>query len=111
MAIEVRVPKEITEYQERVVGNLSIRKLIIVFISSAVSIGMGACLTRIVGMSMSNASWLIIFVNLPILCFGWYRKHNLTFEKYMKVVLNYHLSSGVRVYRTNKRRDDYVKKD
>lgn len=102
MSIEVRVPKEITEYQERIVGNLSIRKLIIVIISSGVSIVMGAFLTRVVGMTMSNASWFIIIVNLPILCFGWYRKHNLTFEKYMKVILSYHLSSGVRVYRTKK---------
>lgn len=100
MAIEVHVPKEITDYQEKIIAGLSIRKLIVIVISSVFSILVGFFFTSILGIPIRHASWVIIVLNLPILSFGWIKRYNLTFEQYTKIVLRYHLSDGVRLYRT-----------
>lgn len=60
MAISVPIPKEITEYEEKIMFGLSLRKL--VCFSSAVVLGVGTYFlcTKVLGLTMDTASYIII---------------------------------------------------
>ena len=72
MSIEVRIPKEITEYKEKIIFGLSIRQLIC--FTFAITIGVG---TYILVTKLSNAdiaSYVVIVEVMPIFAIGFIKK-------------------------------------
>ena len=65
--IEVRIPKEITEYKEKVIFGLSIRQLIFFTLTIILSLSSYFILTKKLGLSMDSASYVIIIESLPLL--------------------------------------------
>jgi hypothetical protein len=89
MAISVPIPKEITEYEEKIMFGMSLRKL--VCFTSAVVLGVGTYFlcTKVFGLSMDAASYIIIFEAMPLMAFGFIKKDGMTFEKYFALVLRH----------------------
>jgi len=99
MAIEVRIPKEITEYKEKIIFGLSIRQLIC--FTFAITIGVG---TYIFVTKLSNAdiaSYVVIVEVMPIFAIGFVRKNGFTFEKYAAMMFRHKLGRNRRWYSTN----------
>ena len=78
MAISVPIPKEITEYEEKIMFGLSLRKL--VCFSSAVVLGVGTYFlcTKVLGLTMDTASYIIIAEALPLMALGFIKKDGMT---------------------------------
>lgn len=89
MAISVPIPKEITEYEEKIMFGLSLRKL--VCFSSAVVLGVGTYFlcTKVLSLTMDTASYIIIAEALPLMALGFIKKDGMTFEKYAALLIRH----------------------
>lgn len=96
MAIEVKVPKDIKEYKEKIIAGMSMKQLVSVSIAIVLNITLSVVLIKFMGLSMDIASWVMIICSIPIVSFGWFKKNGLSFDKYMKCLIRYHFSPGKR---------------
>lgn len=99
--IEVRIPKEINEYKEKVIFGLSIRQLIFFTITILISIGTYFVLTTKLGMTMDGASYIIILISIPLMAIGFIKVNGFPFEKYFLLVIRHKLGKQKREYGTN----------
>ena len=100
MAIEVRIPKEITDYQEKLMFGMSIRQLLCFSLAITVSVGSYFLLTKLLGISSEIVSYVIIFESLPLMALGFIKKNGFTFEKYAALFIRHRIGMQVRPYRT-----------
>jgi len=112
MSIEVRIPKEIKEYKEKIIFGLSFRQLISVFVGGVICLGTYFLIKPIVGTDL--ASDIIIFEALPIFAFGFIKVRSFNFETYAKIFLKHKLTNNKRtyenkIYRENLREDENKK--
>lgn len=98
MAISVSIPKEITEYEEKIMFGLSLRKL--VCLSSAILLGIGSyfLLTKLFGLSMDMASYIIVLEALPFMAFGFVKKDGMPFEQYASLLLRHKMGQHKLAY-------------
>ena len=96
MSIEVRIPKEIKEYKEKIIFGLSLRQLISVFIGGIVCLGTYFSISPIVGADV--ASDIIIFEAIPIFAVGFIKVRSFNFETYAKIFIKHKLGNNKRTY-------------
>ncbi|MEY8445728.1 PrgI family protein [Enterococcus ratti] len=96
MAIEVKVPKDIKEYKEKVIAGMNLKQLFCLCIAGGVNIAIALVFIAWLKIPMEITSWLMILVSIPIVSFGWFKRNGLTFEVYIKQFFKYHLSTGTR---------------
>lgn len=99
MAISVPVPKEITEYREKIMFGMSGRQLIFSLLAGVLAIGIGA-LCYMMGMDMSIIGYIIILAASPLMALGFIRKNNMPFEKYLHLVLRNKMGQNLLTYKT-----------
>lgn len=93
--IETRVPKDIRQYDAKIIGPLNRRQLICASISCAASIGIFTVFKSI-GISIEYVIYLVIICILPIMAFA-VKIDGMTMEVYLKeVVMNYFMNPKVR---------------
>ena len=98
MSIEVRIPKEIKEYKEKIIFGLSLRQLVSVLIGGIVCLSTYFLLKPICGSNI--ASDIIILEAMPIFAFGFIKVRNLNFEEFIKIFLKHKLKKNIRIYET-----------
>ena len=93
MAIEIDIPIEIEDYQEKIIFGMSLRQLSC--FSAAVALGIGTYFlcTKAMGMTMDSASYVIIFEALPLMAFGFIRKDGQPFEKYFALIVRHQIGN------------------
>lgn len=96
--LEVWVPKEITEYQEKIIFGLSLRQLLTFAAALAVAIPSYLALKKSVGQSM--AGYVVILEALPFFAIGFIRKNGFSFEKYIGLILAHNFRTKKRKYQT-----------
>jgi hypothetical protein len=106
MAISVPIPKEITEYEEKIMFGLSLRKLIC--FSSAVVLGIGTYFlcTKVFGLTMDTASYIIIVEALPLMALGFIKKDGMPFEQYFALLIRHKTGRNQLSYETELLVDD-----
>lgn len=99
MAISVPIPKEITEYEEKIMFGLSIRKLIC--FSAAVVLGVGSYFlcTKVFGLTMDTASYIIIVEAIPLMAVGFIKKNGMPFEKYAALLIRHKIGMNKLTYK------------
>lgn len=96
MAVEVRIPKEITEYQEKILFGLSIRQLICTILAISISIPSYIFLLPIFGVDMTG--YIVILEIVPFVAFGFLKPKGLKFEKVLVLFLKHQLGEARRIY-------------
>lgn len=96
MSIEVRIPKEIKEYKEKIIFGLNLRQLISVFVGSLICLGTFFLIKPIVGVNL--ASDIIIIEAIPIFAFGFIKVRSFNFETYAKIFIKHKLGKNKRTY-------------
>lgn len=99
MAISVPVPKEITEYKEKIILGMSGRQLIFSGIAVVLAVGIGA-LCYLMGMDITIIGYIIILAASPLMALGFIRKDNMPFEKYLFLVLRSKMGQNLLTYKT-----------
>lgn len=107
MAIEVRIPKEITEYKEKIMFGMNIRQLVSSIIAILVGVGSYVLLKPFWGQEIT--SYVVILEVIPVFAVGFIRLQNMPFEKYIKLMLHHAIGQGKRTYKTELLLDDYIK--
>ena len=87
MSIEVRIPKEIKEYKEKIIFGLNLRQLISVFVGGIICLSTYFLLKPIVGTDI--ASDIIIIEAIPIFAFGFIKVRSFNFETYAKIFIKH----------------------
>lgn len=85
--IEVKIPKEIRKYKEKIIGGFSIRQLLAFLVTGAIVSPIYIYLRKYIGDDITG--YLIMIIAAPILLVGFYEKDGLPFEKYVIYFLNY----------------------
>lgn len=82
--IEIKIPKEITEYKEKFLFGLTVRQCVSVAAALAVCVPIFIFGKDYLGEEIT--SWLVILFAAPIFGFGFVKYNNMTFERLLTVV-------------------------
>lgn len=96
MSIEVRIPKEIKEYKEKIIFGLNLRQLISVLVGGIICLSTFFLIKPIVGVDL--ASDIIAIEAIPIFAFGFIKVRSFNFETYAKIFLKHKLGKNKRTY-------------
>lgn len=94
MSISVKVPKEITEYEEKIIFGLSVRKLICLSVAIVLSIGTYFVGVKGLGFTLDTVSYVMILEAIPLMAVGFLKKNGMHFEKYAALIYRYHLGKN-----------------
>ena len=84
MIMEVRINKEVRDYQESLFFGLSLRQLIFALLAVAVAVGVYFAL-RTVG--AGDIGWLCVLAAFPFAVCGFFTYNGLTFERFLIAVI------------------------
>lgn len=82
--IEIKIPKEITEYKEKFLFGLTVRQFVSAVAALAVCIPLYIFGRDFLGDDV--VGWLIILVAIPIFAFGFFRYDGMPFEKFLVMI-------------------------
>lgn len=99
MAIEVRIPKEIMEYQAKIMAGLTGRQLVASTVAIISMIVIYPISIKTFGVDFGQMVALILI--FPIWLIGFYKKEGMTFEKYLMMIFNHYRSHKKRYLQTN----------
>lgn len=87
--IEIRIPKEIRTYKEKLFFGLNLRQLICTIIALVVNVPLYWFGRNIVG--ADSASWIVILIAMPLFMIGYFNYNGMTFEQFIKSVIQQEL--------------------
>lgn len=79
--IEVRINKEVRDYQESLFFGLSLRQLIFALLAAAVAVGVYFGLRNIVG--SGEIGWMCVLAAFPFALGGFFTYNGMTFEQFL----------------------------
>jgi len=82
--IEIKVPKEITEYKTKFMFGLTVRQFISLIAALVICVPL-----YVFGkdfMPEDLVSWLIMLIGIPVLAFGFFKFHGMTFEQFLLLI-------------------------
>lgn len=95
--IEVKVPKEIRAYKEKIIGPFTLRQIVSGLITFPIVIPLFIYLLPKVGQQV--ASYISMALGGPLLLLGFYEKNGQPFEKYLiQIILFYFILPQNRKY-------------
>lgn len=100
MSIEVRVPDEIDEYNERIVAGLSFKQLLFIGIAFTCAVPT-FFLVKSISSSSDLATYAAIIVSIPTFCIGFVKINGYDFKTYVKIQIYSILSASKRNYETD----------
>ena len=83
--MEVRINKEVRDYQESLFFGLSLRQLIFALLAVAVAVGVYFDLSTVAG--VGSIGWLCVLAAFPFAVCGFFTYNGLTFERFLIVVI------------------------
>ena len=95
--IEVRIPKEIKDFKEKLFFGLTLRQSICTVI--ALSICVPLYLYGQESMSEDTLSWLVLLISLPLLLLGFVKYNDLTAEQLFVAWLKMQVNPQKRLYK------------
>ena len=99
MPLSVAVHKDIGEYQEKVVGKLSLRTLLCVAGGLATSAAAAAACQLLLGIEAADASLPVMCASLPFWLAGFWRPHGMRAERFLPLLWEHATGDGVLLYR------------
>lgn len=87
--IEIRIPKEIRTYKEKLFFGLNLRQLICTLIAIIINVPLYWFGKDYVG--ADTASWIVIFIAMPLFMIGYFNYNGMTFEQFIKSVIQHEI--------------------
>lgn len=82
--IEIKIPKEIKYYKEKIAFGFTIRQLISVSLALGINIPLYIFGKDIIGEDLM--SWLVIIIAVPLAMIGWFNYNGMNFEQFLIAV-------------------------
>ena len=83
--MEIKINKEIRDYQEAVFMGLSLRQFLFALLAVAVAVGVYFGLQGVLG--AETVSWLCVIAAFPFAILGFVKYHGMTAEQFIKVYI------------------------
>lgn len=94
--IEVRVPKEISEYKQKFLFGLTVRQFVSVVLALGICVPLYIFGRKSIGEDV--ISWLVIIIAVPIFCFGFLKFNDMPFEQFVLTVIQQQIAPQKRTY-------------
>ena len=82
--IEIKIPKEITDYKEKFLFGLTVRQLVSAVVALAICVPLFIFGKDYLGEDM--VGWIIILVAIPVFAFGFFKDDGMPFEKFLAIL-------------------------
>jgi hypothetical protein len=97
--IEVKIPKEIRTYKEKLFFNLNLRQTLCIVLALAINIPLYIFIRPYIGDEI--AGWIIIFTAVPLFLIGFFNYNGMPFEQFIVCFLKFQfLTPQKRKYKT-----------
>ena len=94
--IEIRIPKEIKTYREKLFFGLTLRQCI------CTAIALGICVPLYIFgnrfLPQEAVSWAVMVIAVPIMLTGFFRYNDMTFEQFAGEMFRFNFSVQKRIY-------------
>lgn len=108
MLKEVHIPKEIKNYKEKIILNLTLRQTISFILGIVAMIPLYLVFTIQFAISQETVGWIIILLGVPIMGIGFVSYKNMTLEKFIwQLIKTNFIYYPKRVYKNNNLRKEY----
>lgn len=87
--IDIRIPKEIRNYKEKIYAGLNLRQLICVGLAICINVPLYWYGRKILGDDL--ASWLVMVTAVPLMSIGFIKYNGMSFEELLIAILNFEL--------------------
>lgn len=94
--IEIRIPKEIKNYREKLFFGLTLRQCICAGISLAICVPLYIWGHHF--LPQEAISWIVVLVAVPLMLTGFFRYNDMAFEQFAMEVIHFYASPQKRVY-------------
>ena len=85
ISIEVRINKEVRDYQESLFFGLSLRQFLFSLLAVLVAVGLYFALRSVVG--SGEIGWICVLAAFPFALCGFFTYNGMTFEKFLLAVI------------------------
>ena len=82
--IEIKIPKEITDYKEKFLFGLTVRQLVSAVVALAICVPLFIFGKDYLGEDM--VGWIIILVAIPVFAVGFFKYDGMPFEKFLAIL-------------------------
>ena len=82
--IEIKIPKEITDYKEKFLFGLTVRQLVSAVVALAICVPLFIFGKDYFGEDI--VGWIIILVAIPVFAFGFFKYDGMPFEKFLAIL-------------------------
>ena len=96
MDLEIKVNKEILDYNESIILGLSFRQLLCSLAAVSIAVAVYMLLHETLGREL--VSWVCLIAAAPFAVAGFYKYQGMTIEKFLAAVIKTQINSGIRVY-------------
>ena len=94
--IEIRIPKEIKNYREKLFFGLTLRQSICTAIALLICVPIYIFGNRF--LPQEAISWIVILIAVPLMFTGFFRYNDMAFEQFVLEVVRFYTSPQQRVY-------------
>lgn len=98
MALEVRIAKNILDYDDKFIKNMSVRETVAAAISVIVGGATFYFSSVVLKMSTDITNYLIVFLCFPIIAFGFIKPKGYKMERYLQIMIRHKFVSQKRFY-------------
>lgn len=99
MSLQIPVQKDIGEYEEKIVGKLSLRTLVCVVLGFVSAIATAAATYFWIGTDVSNAAFPVMCASLPFWLAGFWRPFGMRLERFFPLFVSHHLDDQTLLYK------------
>lgn len=101
MSLQIPVQKDIGEYEEKIVGKLSLRTLVCVALGFASAIAVAAFIYFGLGIEVSNVAFPVMCASLPFWLAGFWRPFGMRLETFLPLFASHSLDEQVLLHRNH----------
>lgn len=94
--IEIKVPKEISDYKQKFLFGLTVRQFISVVLALGICVPLYIFGREPIGEDV--VSWVVIIVAAPIFCFGFLKFNDMPFERFAALAIRQQIEPQRRKY-------------
>lgn len=100
MSLQIPIQKDIGEYQEKIVGKMSLRTLACVSLGFASAIAAAAIVYFGLGIEVGNATLPVMAAALPFWLAGFWRPFGMKLEEFLPLLWEHSMNSQTMLYDT-----------
>ena len=93
MSLQIPIQKDIGEYQEKIVGKMSLRTLVCVTVGFASAISVACIVYFAFHIEVGNATLPVMAAALPFWLAGFWRPYGMKLEEFLPLLLDHHFGS------------------